>query len=901
MIEAPEGIVAYSWSGTNPYGRTGIQVGVNAFIDTTDTLGQPYGGVPDYRPYEYLQLTDSIIETLDLISEGVIESPLSGKWIFSGNLGQTGWSSAYFSGYQTPAGYEDLAWLRSVYWNQIPVLNDVGQFNFQNIDVKYTQGTPNGDIIQELTNEETTSQSIGLKLYSGDENAQVYRILNQNCKGVIVNIRVPSLTYTDPNTGNIQRVLIQYQISYRPIFSSINKVTQFNPPIPVLLFGKISAAGGYVNSTRIDFNLTSFLQNNISILEPNTFLNDPDFIGWEIRIVKITPDSASSLTTNSIYIDSLTQLYGSQLSYPNSALIRSTFDAKYFSQIPSRAFECNFIKVKIPANYDPIMRTYATTGYGTTNGFWDGTFASGKAWTNNPAWCFYDLITNNRYGLGKFVDNIDIYKFDLYNIAQYCDELVADGYGGLEPRFTCNVWIAQKEDAFKVINDIASIFRGMIYYFNGNLNAIQDGPKTPRITFTNANVENGDFNYNSTSKKTRQSVAAVRYNDPKNFYQPAIEYVENLDAIRKYGVRELPIVAFGCTSRGQAIRLGRWALYSNNLETETVTFNAGLETNLLRCGDVFEIVNFNRKLKRYGGRIYQLNNTGYTGIGFTGAQIILDSNIDLSTGIQYNISIVTPTFYYDPSQVTGLTSNDYGNMHRSFLQSFSFSGDNTFLSGQNTVINLNTGLNNIDYNISGNPIWSIELGPNSLNYTGNYYFTSPDNDYYRVLNIKELDIHKYEIVGLKYDPEKFAQIDTGLVFQSNQISNLFSTPTTPRNLQLSSYSLSNSRKYISYQFIVDDYSNISNYKVYVTTGNFIGNSIPNDSFLGGILPASIVNADYFVGSHLSSQYSTGQYLFRVYSYNSNTNTYSTGCASGSVSVLTTPTINDLTIGGLILK
>lgn len=886
--EAPEGVVQYSTTSGN--------------IDYTDILGRLHSGI------EYLGLTDNNIETIDLISEGIIDGPLSGRWIFSGNLGQTGWSSAYFSGYQVPTGFESLRWLRSVYWNQVPVLSDAGQFNFQNTNLAYCAGTPNGDILQQLTNEETTSRTIGTRLYA--TIAQTFRILNRNCKGVIVNIKFSALNNTNntntTNAGNIERTRVDYSISYRPIFSDITKITQFFNPTTKTVFGKIASAGGYIDSTRINFNLTSFYFNNTIANDFVGFLNEPDFIGWEIVINRITADSGSALLANASFIDSITELYGSQFSYPNSAMVRATFDAKFFSQIPERAFECNFIKVKIPANYNPILRTYATTGYGTTNGYWNGTFASGKAWTNNPAWCFYDLITNTRYGLGKYVENIDINKFDLYNISQYCDELVADGYGFLEPRFTSNVWIAQKEDAFKVINDMASIFRGLVYYFNGNLNATQDSPKTPRIAFTNSNIENGDFNYSSTSKKTRQSIAVIRYNDPKNYYSPAIEYVEDVNFIRRYGIRELPLVAFGCTSRGQAIRLGKWALYSNNIETETVSFTAGLEANLLRCGDLFEVTDYNRKLKRYGGRIIQLNNTGYTGIGFTGATLTLDSNIGLDTGVQYNISLVTPTFYYDTSQVTGLTSNDYSNIYRSFLQTSYFSGDATWQSGANTIVNLQSGFDSTNYNLTGNAVWSISLGPNSLNYTGNYYFSNSQNDYYRVLNIKETDSNKYEIIGISYYPDKFIKTDSGIAFQQNQFG-AFSArvPSSPRNLSLGFYRLNNtnSQSYIQYSFLVDDYTNISNFKVYAITGNagFVGgvSSVPPDANLIALLPPSIINATYVLPLFNTA---TGVlYNFRVYGFNSSTTTYSTGCGTGAILVTQSPPINDVIIGGLGLN
>ena len=865
---------------------------------------------PAIPPFEYIQLSNTLIETMDLISEGEIEGPVSGKWIFSGNLGQIGWSKAIFSGYKTPVAQGQ--WLRSVYWNELPVLNDLGQFNFQNIDLKYSRGLPNGDILQELANEEITSRPIGTRLYAA--LPQTFRIINKNCKGVIVNIKIASLSQINSANSNVERTSVGYGVSYRPIFSSALKISKFSAPKNGGVYGKLSATQ-YIDSIRVDFNLTSFTGLNGKAIDNVGFLSDSDFVGWEILITRSTPDSTLSLLSNITQIDSISELYGSQLSYPNSSIIRSTFDARFFAQIPNRGFECNFIKVQVPANYNPILRTYATGGYGTTNGYWNGTFATGKYWTNNPAWCFYDLITNTRYGLGRFVDNIDVYKFDLYNIAQYCDELVADGFGGLEPRFTCNVWIAQKEEAFKVINDMASIFRGLVYYFNGNLNATQDSPKSPRVVFTNASVENGDFNYSSTSKRTRQSIGIVRYNDPKNFYQPAIEYVEDLDSIRRYGIRELPIVAFGCTSRGQAIRLGRWALYSNNIETETVSFVAGLETNLLRCGDLFEVSDAHRKLKRYGGRTIQISNTG---VADTGASIVLDSNIDLKSGVQYQFSLVTPTYYYDPSQVTGLTSNDYSNIYRNFIQKVNFSGDWAVQSGGNSVINLHTGFDSVNYNLSGNPVWSIELGPNSQNFSGNFYFSNQTSDYYRVINIKESDSNKYEVIGLSYYPNKFALVDSGVLHQQQLSPIDFEvTPGVPRNLSLNAYKLnnSNSQFYIQYSFIMDDFSHVSNFQTFVTTGTF-GTSVhhpsvgelPNEIYLAETLPPTITNATYFIpndpaisGIKFTPTYTGVQYFFRVYAYNSALDYYSSGYASGNITIFKNLPINDVIIGGLGLN
>jgi len=482
-------------------------------------LGTEYSGSSLVHIYV---LSQNTIETLDLLSEGQIEGLVSGKWNFSGNLGQTGWSHGTFTPYNIPTGYTGVQWLRSVYWNQLPVINDIGQFNFQDVDVSYTVGNPNGALLQAATNQQTISRTISERLYAGTSNAKYYRILNQQCSSAVVNIRFPELSSADPNTGDINITDVAYSIFYRPIFSDPNDIVNFTSYISEDVNGKVT--NGYIRSTRLTFD--------------TTMLANPNFMGWEIKIIRLTPDSVSSYVTNQSYVDSITEVYGNLFSYPKSAIVRSNFNAEYFSQVPSRAFDTKLLKVQIPGNYDPIMRTYAKTGFATTNGGWNGQFASGEQWTNNPAWCFYDLLTNTNYGLGKFVENFYVDKFTLYDIAQYCDVLVSNGLGGLEPRFESNVIINDRNDAYKIINDFASIFRGLVYYANGSIMTIQDSPKQETVTFTNANVKEGDFTYSTSSRKTRNTVAIVRYNDPFNFYQPALEYVEDFDGIRRYGVRE---------------------------------------------------------------------------------------------------------------------------------------------------------------------------------------------------------------------------------------------------------------------------------------------------------------------------------------------------------------------------
>ena len=370
----------------------------------------------------------------------------------------------------------------------------------------------------------------------------------------------------------------------------------------------------------------------------------PGFEGWRIRIVRTTPESLTSFLKNPTFVDSLTEIYGTTLLYPYSSMIYSQFDARSFSRIPSRAYDAKLIKVKVPNNYDPVLKTYgksdSTTSHEARTGstiwtaglkeggtlddsFWDGEFKKSywvspgtvaanektniqgtyfREWTDNPAWCFYDLLTNPRYGLGEYIKESEIDKWALYEIAQYCDVLVPDSYGSMEPRFTINYVITSREEAYKVMNDLASIFRGMTFYANGSIFAVQDKYKTATYQFNNSNVVDGNFTYASSSKKARHTVAIVRYNDKKDLFQPALEYVENEEAVRRYGIRELETTALGCTSRGQARRFAQWILASEADETETVTFTAGQEGAYLQPGDVVQIYDNFRSPLKYSGR-----------------------------------------------------------------------------------------------------------------------------------------------------------------------------------------------------------------------------------------------------------------------------------------------------------
>lgn len=801
QIEVIDGIVLYSNSGIISNTVSGINLNISIdpknvtipsywtpdnatinnleiklesgyFIDLTDTRATKYNDGSNYNKHEKLVLSNTFVETLDLISEGEIDSIAGGIYINSGNYGEVGWQTSIFSGYKTPQGSGHLSWLRSLYWNEIPVLNDAGQFNFQNIDCSYVKGTPNGGTLDTLLFQYSSSKGISEILFGGSENAKFYRIINKDCKAILLNVKFAGLSQTPidgDNAGSVERTHVIYNIQYRPIFSSITKQTDFSSPIKETVFGKLSSSTSYIRSTLVIFDTQKYIDLNTGLsIETDSFLNNLDFIGWEIKVMRETPDSTTSYLQNMSSIDSITELYNSQLTYPNSALVRSKFNAEFFSSVPERAFDTNLIKVKIPKNYDPITRSYNDRRGegGLSNGFWNGQFSETKQWTNNPAWCFYDMLTNKRYGLGRFIDSINLDKFSLYKIGQYCDQLVSDEEGGLEPRFAFNTQLNSKEEASKVINDMASVFRGMTYYANGTVFTVNDQPKKSRIIFSNTNVENGDFGYSSSSKRSRHSVSIVRYNNPKDFYKPAIEYVEDINSIRKYGIRELNLTAFACTSRAQAIRLGRWALLSNNIENETIQFNAGLEAATLMPGDLFSVVDYNRKAKRYAGRISSFNNIVNPNLGInTGAYITLDSKIEAESGIEYKLSLMTPSYNYNTTQISGLTMEDYQDIQRSFIQNFVFSGEQvvTTIDGK-TKISLSTGINVNDYDTNDKFIWTVELGTGFLNYTGAKFFTNEDNDIYRTLSVKETQDYKYEVVGLKYWGGKFELIDSGISF-----------------------------------------------------------------------------------------------------------------------------------------
>jgi predicted phage tail protein len=352
-----------------------------------------------------------------------------------------------------------------------------------------------------------------------------------------------------------------------------------------------------------------------------------------IRVTRVTPDSAKTTLQNRTFWESYTEIIDERLNYPNSALMALRVSSKQFGAIPRRAYHIRGLKVKVPANYDPITRVYS--------GAWNGTFK--VAWTNNPAWIYYDLCTSSRYGVGDYVPASMIDKWSLYTISQYCDALVPDGYGGLEPRYTCNLFIQTRDEAYRALANISSIFRGIIFWSAGAIVTAADMPSSPVYQFTNANVVDGVFVYTGTSQKARHNVALVTWNDPADMYKSKVEYISDDESIAQFGVvNQIEVYATGCTSRGQARRVGGWIIYTEKFEGETVTFNVGLDGNIPRPGDIVNIADSLRSGSRTGGRL---------AAGSTSTAIVLDAQTTIAAGI-YTLSLINPSGALETRTVT---------------------------------------------------------------------------------------------------------------------------------------------------------------------------------------------------------------------------------------------------------
>ncbi|AVX13788.1 phage tail protein [Stutzerimonas stutzeri] len=443
--------------------------------------------------------------------------------------------------------------------------------------------------------------SIGVELQASAP--WIRSITNTDLSAVRINFAVPRLVKQNASNGDTTGYRVEYAIDVAVGMAAYQEV------LKGAFDGKTS--GGYERSVRIDLPAGSG--------------------GWRVRVRRLTPNSTSSTIADTVNIKSFTEIIDAKFRYPNSAIVGVSFDAETFGgSVPLRGYHARGRIIRVPSNYDPETRTYT--------GIWDGTFQ--LAYSNNPAWIYYDLLLHPRYGLGDRIDASQVDKWGLYQIAQYCDQMVNDGMGGQEPRFVCNLYLQKRADAYKALQDIAAVFRGITYWGAGQAIVSADMPADPVYTYTNANVKNGKFSYKGSKRSTRYSAVLVGWNDPSDMYRSKVEYVQDDDAIERFGVQTTEITALGCTSQGQAQRAGRWALLTNLLETETVTFSVGLDGIRARPGQIIRVADNARAGRRIGGRLSAATATVVTVDKVEGVQSGDELTCILPSGVAQTRSIV---------------------------------------------------------------------------------------------------------------------------------------------------------------------------------------------------------------------------------------------------------------------
>ena len=574
---------------------------------------------------------------------------------------------------------------KSIYLDETPLQNADESFNFQGLEFVTRNGTQSQEYIPGFAAVESET-GVGIEV---KESASVTRqVSNPEVDAVRVRISIPQLTKQNTSNGDIKGSTVTYAIDVQ------------------------SNGGGFVE----------YLQDTVkgkttSKYERSYRVELTGSAPWDIRVRRITADSTKIALQDKTFWESYTEIIDAKLRYPNSALVGIKVDSSQFNTVPRRAYDVKLLKVRVPTNYDATTRTYT--------GVWNGTFK--VEWTDNPAWCFYDLLTNDRYGLGGLIDQSQVDKWALYAVARYCDELVPDGFGGTEPRFTCNIYIQSRAEAYRVIQDMASIFRGMVYWQSGAITVSQDAPADAVYLFTPANVVDGTFVYSGSSAKARHTVAMVSWNDPEDFFRQKVEYVEDAAGIARYGIVQTDVTAIGCTSRGQANRVGRWLLYSEQSESEVVVFKTGIEGAVARPGQIIQVADPVRGGARRGGRVASA----------TVSAITLDSPVSL-TGSGHTLAVILPNGSVEERAVASV--------------------------GGSTVL--------VASPFSAAPaagaIWVLQ-SPNLQAQT------------FRVVSAVEAE-DGVEINALAHNPDKFDAIEQGLVLQPREISALSLVPNSPENI-----------------------------------------------------------------------------------------------------------------------
>ncbi|MFZ7342964.1 TipJ family phage tail tip protein [Avibacterium volantium] len=551
--------------------------------------------------------------------------------------------------------------VKSVYLDKTPIQASDDSYNFNNVDAQGRIGVQDQDIMEGFN---TSEKEVAVSAQVRKTVAITRTITDSKVSRLRLTLGVQSLfSQNDQGDTNGTRVELRVTIGER-IY-------------PVVIEGKYSSQ--YLR------------QFEYGDLPP---------VPFQVRVERLTDDSKSQRLQNNTVWSSYTEIIETQFAYPNTALVGIQFDSEYFGSIPNRNYEIYGIKLKVPSNYDPINRTYT--------GLWDGTFKI--AWSNNPAWVLYDLMTNKRYGLGQRLGEFSVDKWTLYQVAQYCDQLVPDGFGGQEPRFTCNAWLTEQRKAYDVINDICSIFRAMPVWNGREFTVVMDRPADPVWTYTNANVVGGEFSYQYSALKARHNEIHVEYIDASDSYEKKVEVVSDDALIRRYGLNIKKVTAFGCTSRGQAHRTGKWILETERLETKTVTFSVGAEGLMHIPGDIIRVADSDYAATNIGGRVLAID----------GRKAILDREIEIN-GKSY-LTYINAEGKHKDIRILGVAE------------------------GNQAV------LETMPEDLVPYTVWSLTTQQINV-------------QLFKCLTISEEEKGKYTIVALQHEPQKEAIVDNGAVFE----------------------------------------------------------------------------------------------------------------------------------------
>lgn len=760
--------------------------------------------------------------------------------------------------------------LASVYFNDTPLQNASGSFNFQGVEFQSRLGEPEQTEMQGFQGVENIV-NVGAKVEQA--SPIVRRITNPDADYVRVKIAVPSLQEQNPTTGDVTGTSVRFKIEvnesntgyqqFGRVWQGIGQtgsqwLTSANargfrivltkrvdsPSQPYFLENvetptvqyQLLPSGGVVNenytieptgytvynatqgyngtinfisenlkmeqggiSTRdqyglwykLDDEIIGLAQGQYRITPPNgwtvvevfelvnkvttisgrtTSTYEREYLvilpknnggsPWDVRVTRVTADSTSSNLQNELYWTSYAEGVETKLTYANRAVAGVKIDASLFgNNLPKRGYLIKGVKVKIPTTYNPITRLYDEP-----LGYWDGTFTT--AWTNNPVWILYDVLTNDRYGGGHFISASQVDKYSFYECAKYCDELVpVAGRSALEPRYTFNNWFANSESFYDVVNQVASSFHGMVYTTNDVIVLTMDKPKEVVSIFSQANVINSEgvtFQYSTASVDSTSSVIQVRWNDPDNLYEQATVTVEDPELIRLLGYKEETISAVGCTSEGQARRFGAWMLDTQRSQYQTVSFATGLEGATVTIGDVIGIYDPSYQTLRQSGRL----KTFYSDIGGTGFEgMRLDSNVffdDLQSYTAYVMMrdgsmrsrVVRPC---DENGVVAYGNQEYVRFETSLKTSVDDEPDLTFrLVNENNdyLVNENDDfLTASDNTPALNALWGI----NASNLAPREFY---------VVGVAERSGDErfiYDLSAVEYDRTKYNRIERGII------------------------------------------------------------------------------------------------------------------------------------------